>query len=101
MRMSVAAWLLGSQAHDGVSWWTLGSGEGIRCAEETVQGRGPPFRHPHPPIGYVPGCSRAHSQGVDLAGLQENLHEVIEMLLEDGEPALESEFVDVTTIQVA
>ena len=30
-----------------------------------------------------------------------NLHEVLEMLPEDGEPALESEFVDVRTIQVA
>ncbi len=52
-------------------------------------------------VGYVPGWPGAHSQGVDLAELQQNLHEVIEMLLEDGEPALESEFVDVRTIQVA
>ena len=52
-------------------------------------------------VGYVPGWPGAHSQGADLAELQENLHEVIEMLLEDGEPALESEFVDVRTIQVA
>jgi len=33
--------------------------------------------------------------------LQRNLGEVIGMLLEDGEPVLESEFVDVRTIQVA
>ena len=33
--------------------------------------------------------------------LQEDLREVIEMLLEDSEPKLESEFVDVHTIQVA
>ena len=52
-------------------------------------------------VGYVPGWPGAHSQGVDLIDLQQNLHEVIEMLLEDGEPALESEFVDVRTIQVA
>lgn len=52
-------------------------------------------------VGYVPGWPGAHSQGADLAELQRNLHEVIEMLLEDGEPALESEFVDVRTIQVA
>lgn len=52
-------------------------------------------------VGYVPGWPGAHSQGVDLAELQQHLHEVIEMLLEDGEPALESEFVDVRTIQVA
>ena len=52
-------------------------------------------------VGYVPGWPGAHSQGADLAELQANLHEVIEMLLEDGEPALESEFVEVRTIQVA
>ena len=52
-------------------------------------------------IGYVPGWPGAHSQGVDIDELQANLREVIEMLLEDGEPALESEFVDVRTIQVA
>jgi len=51
--------------------------------------------------GYVPGWPGAHSQGADLDKLQANLREVIEMLLEDGEPALESEFVDVRTIQVA
>jgi predicted RNase H-like HicB family nuclease len=52
-------------------------------------------------IGYVPGWPGAHSQGVDIDELQANLREVIEMLLEDGEPALESEFVAVRTIQVA
>jgi predicted RNase H-like HicB family nuclease len=52
-------------------------------------------------VGYVPGWPGAHSQGADIDELQANLREVIEMLLEDGEPALESEFVDVRTIQVA
>ena len=52
-------------------------------------------------VGYVPGWPGAHSQGASLAELQESLREVIEMLLEDGEPVLESEFVDVRTIQVA
>jgi predicted RNase H-like HicB family nuclease len=52
-------------------------------------------------VGYVPGWPGAHSQGADIDELQRNLREVIEMLLEDGEPALESEFVDVRTIQVA
>ena len=52
-------------------------------------------------VGYVPGWPGAHSQAADLDELQENLREVIEMLLEDGEPTLESEFVDVRTIQVA
>ena len=52
-------------------------------------------------IGYVPGWPGAHTQGSDFDELQQNLHEVIEMLLEDGEPVFESEFVDVRTIQVA
>jgi len=52
-------------------------------------------------IGYVPGWPGAHTQGADIDELQENLREVIEMLLEDGDPALESEFIDVRTIEVA
>ena len=52
-------------------------------------------------VGYVPGWPGAHSQGADIDELQQNLAEVIEMLFEDGEPALESDFVDVRTIQVA
>lgn len=52
-------------------------------------------------VGYVPGWPGAHTQGADIEELQRNLGEVIEMLLEDGEPVLESEFVDVRTIQVA
>ncbi|HZJ03490.1 MAG TPA: hypothetical protein VFE20_07430 [Thermoleophilia bacterium] len=39
--------------------------------------------------------------GLSCDDLQQNLREVIEMLLEDGEPVLEPEFVDVRTIQVA
>ena len=52
-------------------------------------------------VGYVPGWPGAHTQGADLNEVQRNLLEVIEMLLEDGEPALESEFVGVRRIQVA
>jgi len=52
-------------------------------------------------VGYVPGWPGAHSQGANIDELQINLREVIEMLLEDGDPNLESEFVDVRTIQVA
>jgi predicted RNase H-like HicB family nuclease len=52
-------------------------------------------------IGYVPGWPGAHTQADTMDELRANLREVIEMLLEDGEPALESEFVDVRTIQVA
>lgn len=52
-------------------------------------------------VGYVPGWPGAHTQGADIDELQQNIREVIEMLLEEGEPVLESEFVDVRTIQVA
>jgi predicted RNase H-like HicB family nuclease len=52
-------------------------------------------------VGYVPGFSGAHSQGETLDELRQNLQEVIEMLLEDGTPVLETEFVGIQTIQVA
>jgi predicted RNase H-like HicB family nuclease len=49
-------------------------------------------------VGYVPGFPGAHSQGETLDELNENLKEVIEMLLEDGEPKLEAEFVGTQSI---
>ncbi len=52
-------------------------------------------------VGYVPGWPGAHSQAESLDELQTNLREVLEMLLEDGDPHLESEFVGVQRIQVA
>lgn len=51
-------------------------------------------------VGYVPGFSGAHSQGASLEELRANLREVISMLLEDGEPQLETEFVGTEAIQV-
>jgi predicted RNase H-like HicB family nuclease len=52
-------------------------------------------------VGSVPGWAGAHSQGATLDELQANLREVIEMLLEDGEPQLESEFVGTANVRVA
>ncbi len=52
-------------------------------------------------IGYVPGFPGAHSQGESLDELSDNLAEVIGMLLEDGEPTLESEFVGIQAVQVS
>ena len=40
-------------------------------------------------VGFVPGFSGAHSQAETLDELNKNLKEVIEMLLEDGEPEIE------------
>ena len=52
-------------------------------------------------VGYVPGFPGAHSQGETLDELNSNLHEVIEMLLEDGEPQLEASFVGTQTVMIA
>jgi predicted RNase H-like HicB family nuclease len=52
-------------------------------------------------VGYVPGFPGAHSQGETFEELQANLIEVIEMLLEDGEPQLEADFVGLQQIFVA
>jgi len=52
-------------------------------------------------VGHVPGWPGAHSQGATLEELETNLREVIAMLLEDGDPKLESEFVGLQTIRVA
>jgi len=52
-------------------------------------------------VGYVPGFPGAHSQGETMDELATNLKEVIEMLLEDGEPELEAEFVGTQNVVVA
>ena len=52
-------------------------------------------------IGHVPGWAGAHSQGATLDELAANLQEVVAMLLEDGEPKLEAEFVGTQTLKVA
>jgi predicted RNase H-like HicB family nuclease len=51
-------------------------------------------------VGYVPGFRGAHSQGATLDELNENLQEVIGILLEDGEPTFEGQFVGMQTVQV-
>jgi predicted RNase H-like HicB family nuclease len=52
-------------------------------------------------VGYVPGFPGAHSQGETLDQLNQNLKEVIELLLENGEPKLETEFVGIQNVVVA
>lgn len=51
-------------------------------------------------VGYVPGFSGAHSQAESIDELILNLKEVIEMLLEDGEPKLEVQFVGTQNILI-
>ncbi|MFC2108218.1 type II toxin-antitoxin system HicB family antitoxin [Candidatus Bipolaricaulota bacterium] len=52
-------------------------------------------------VGYVPGFPGAHSQGETLDELNANLREVIAMLLEDGEPQLEAEFVGIQNVAIS
>lgn len=52
-------------------------------------------------VGHVPGFPGAHSQAETFEELQENLSEVIGMLLEDGDPHMDAEFVGTQLIRVA
>ncbi len=52
-------------------------------------------------VGHVPGWPGAHSQARTVEELETNLREVVSMLLEDGEPRLEGEFVGTQTLKVA
>ena len=51
-------------------------------------------------VGYIPGFPGAHSQGETLDELHKNLTEVVSMLLADGEPELEGDFVGTQTFSV-
>jgi predicted RNase H-like HicB family nuclease len=51
-------------------------------------------------VGYIPGLAGAHSQGKTLDELNKNLQEVVQMLLEDGEPPMDGEFVGTQTVTV-
>lgn len=52
-------------------------------------------------IGYVPNFPGAHTQAETLDELYTNLQEVIGMLLEDGQPELETEFIGTQMLTVA
>lgn len=51
-------------------------------------------------IGYVPGFPGAHTQAETLDELRSNLREVIALLLEEGEPRIEAEFVGIQQVVV-
>jgi len=51
-------------------------------------------------VGFVPGFPGAHSQAETIEELNENLREVIEMLLEDGDPKLDGEFIGTQNVVV-
>ena len=52
-------------------------------------------------VGHVPGFPGAHSQGETLEELNGNPREVIAMILDEGAPATEGEFVGTQIIVVA
>jgi predicted RNase H-like HicB family nuclease len=51
-------------------------------------------------VGYVPSFPGAHSQGASIDELNMNLAEVVDMLFEDGEPTMESEFIGTQSLHV-
>lgn len=52
-------------------------------------------------VGYIPGFNGAYSQAETIEELRQNLTEVIDMLLEDGEPEFESEFIGTQNLTFA
>jgi predicted RNase H-like HicB family nuclease len=52
-------------------------------------------------VGYIPGFPGAHSQAETLDELNRNLKEVVEMLLEDGDPMMDGEFIGTQLVEVA
>jgi len=51
-------------------------------------------------VGWIPGFPGAHSQGETLDELNRNLHEVVDLLREDGEPRMESVFIGTQLVTV-
>ena len=51
-------------------------------------------------VGYIPGLAGARARGETLDRLKANLVEAVSLMLEGGEPALETEFVGILTVRV-
>lgn len=51
-------------------------------------------------VGFIPGFPGAHTQAESLDELNANLREVVAMLLEDGEPQIEAEFIGTQLVEV-
>ncbi len=51
-------------------------------------------------VGYVPGLPGAHSQGGTIEELRLNIEEVLQMLNEDGQLELESEFIGTQIVTI-
>lgn len=52
-------------------------------------------------VGFIPGFPGAHTQAETLDELNANLREVVGMLLEDGEPNVDAEFVGTQLVEVS
>ncbi len=52
-------------------------------------------------VGHIPGIRGAHSQGETLDELNRNLKEVVELLLKDGKPEMETKFVGTQSVVIA
>ena len=52
-------------------------------------------------VAFIAGFQGAHTQAETLDELNQNLREVVEMLLEDGEPIFEAEFIGTQNVVVA
>ena len=51
-------------------------------------------------VGFVPGLPGAHTQAESLDELNVNLREVLSLILEDGEPHIEAEFVGTQLVEI-
>ena len=51
-------------------------------------------------VGYIPGLADVREQGDTLDELNANLVETVALILEEGEPAFETEFAGILTIRV-
>lgn len=51
-------------------------------------------------VGYIPGFPGAHSQGQALEELNANLREVVALLLNEGEPVMEAEYIGTQAVVV-
>jgi len=52
-------------------------------------------------VAYIPGFTGAHTQAETLDELKDNLKEVVEMLLEDGIPDIDSEVIGTNILTIA
>ncbi len=51
-------------------------------------------------VGCIPGLAGASAQGETLDELNANLAEVLALILEDGEPAFETEFAGILIVRI-